>query len=149
MRHSTALPIAWVFLRILLLLNWLSGAAILALLIATVVAQDWTFRALGITPESGIPGQIIGLQGVAALGVVAVVVNHGILRRLLDMVVAPTLVVATDDPFLPPAFLRQAVVQPIRGARMTHLPGPGHYPQVERPHETAALVGAFLAGSAR
>ena len=96
MRQSTALPMALVFLRILMLLNWLSGAAILALLIATVVAQDWTFRALGITPESGIPGQIIGLQGVAALGVVAVVVNHGILRRLHDMVDT----VRAGDPFV-------------------------------------------------
>ena len=86
MRHSTALPIAWFFLKILILLNWLSGAAIFALLTATVVAQDWTFRALGITPETGIPGMIFGLQAIAALGVVAVVLNHGILKRLLDMV---------------------------------------------------------------
>jgi pimeloyl-ACP methyl ester carboxylesterase len=67
----------------------------------------------------------------------------------LARIAAPTLVVATDDPFLPPAFLKQAVVAPIRGARMAYLPGPGHYPQVERPAETVALVGAFLAGSAR
>jgi pimeloyl-ACP methyl ester carboxylesterase len=67
----------------------------------------------------------------------------------LTKISAPTLVVATDDPFLPPAFLTQAVVQPIRLARLAYLPGPGHYPQVERPVETAALVAAFLAGSAR
>ncbi|AKQ69932.1 HMP-PP hydrolase (pyridoxal phosphatase) Cof [Myxococcus hansupus] len=66
----------------------------------------------------------------------------------LAAIAAPTLVVATDDAFLPPAFLRQAVVAPIRRARLTYLPGPGHYPQVERPEETAALVSAFLAGSA-
>ena len=96
MRHSTALPIAWIFLRILVLLNWLSGAAIFALLTATIVAQDWTFRALGVTPESGIPGQIIGLQVIAALGIVAVVVNHGILSRLLAMVDT----VRVGDPFV-------------------------------------------------
>lgn len=65
----------------------------------------------------------------------------------LSTITAATLVVATDDPFLPPVFLKQAVVALIRGARLTHLPGPGHYPQVERPAETAALVSAFLAGS--
>lgn len=59
---------------------------------------------------------------------------------------APFLVVATDDPFLPPAFLRASVVDLIPGARLVHLPGPGHYPQCERPAETAAIVGAFLAG---
>jgi non-heme chloroperoxidase len=59
---------------------------------------------------------------------------------------APTLVLATDDPFLPPALLREKVCGPIQGARLAHLPGPGHYPQVERPAETAAIVDAFLAG---
>lgn len=66
----------------------------------------------------------------------------------LSRITAPTLVVATDDPFLPPAFLKQAVVAPIRNARLAYLPGPGHYPGVERPEETAALISAFLAGSA-
>ena len=66
----------------------------------------------------------------------------------LSAIKAPTLVVATDDPFLPPAFLRQAEVSLIRGARLAVLPGPGHYVQVERPRETAALLEAFLAGLA-
>ncbi len=67
----------------------------------------------------------------------------------LSAIVAPTLVVGTDDPFLPPAFLRQAVVGPIRGARLAIVPGPGHYVQVERPVETAALLEAFVAGLGR
>lgn len=58
----------------------------------------------------------------------------------------PTLVVATDDPFMPPDFLRQTVVAPIQGARLSVLPGPGHYPQVEMPRETSAVIQAFLAG---
>ncbi len=66
----------------------------------------------------------------------------------LSAITAPTLVVATDDAFLPPVFLRDAVVNPIRRARLAYLPGPGHYPQVERPVEMAALLTAFLAGSA-
>ncbi|WP_309892608.1 alpha/beta hydrolase [Archangium sp.] len=67
----------------------------------------------------------------------------------LASITAPTLVVATDDPFLPPAFLREKVVNPIKGARLTYLPGPGHYPAVERPVETAALLTSFLAGLGR
>jgi pimeloyl-ACP methyl ester carboxylesterase len=69
----------------------------------------------------------------------------GFVEKLGD-VRAPTLVVATDDPFLPPDFLRQAIVSQIKGARLAVLPGPGHYPQVERPRETAALLQAFFAG---
>lgn len=71
----------------------------------------------------------------------------GFAQRLVR-VACPTLVLATDDPFLPPAFLEQAVVSLIRGARLAHLPGPGHYPHVERPKETAALVQDFLASTA-
>ncbi|HEX8821494.1 MAG TPA: alpha/beta hydrolase [Archangium sp.] len=67
----------------------------------------------------------------------------------LASITAPTLVVATDDPFLPPAFLREKVVNPIRNARLAYLPGPGHYPAVERPAETAALLTSFLAGLGR
>ncbi|PTL84959.1 alpha/beta fold hydrolase [Vitiosangium sp. GDMCC 1.1324] len=67
----------------------------------------------------------------------------------LASITAPTLVVATDDPFLPPAFLRERVVNLIKGARLAYLPGPGHYPQVERPAETAALLTSFLAGLGR
>lgn len=64
----------------------------------------------------------------------------------LSAIRAPTLVVTTDDPFMPPDFMRQTIVSHIKGARLAVLPGPGHYPQVERPRETTALLQAFLAG---
>jgi hypothetical protein len=94
--QTSALPIAYVFLRILIVLNWLSGIFILALLTATFVAQEWTFRALGITGESGIPQIIAGLQAIAALGVVAVVLNNFVLKRLLAIVET----VKIGDPFV-------------------------------------------------
>lgn len=56
----------------------------------------------------------------------------------------PTTVIATDDPFLPPAFLEEAVVAGLPNARLVHLPGPGHYPQLEMPAETAALLQTVL-----
>lgn len=64
----------------------------------------------------------------------------------LAAIEAPTLVVASDDPFLPPEFLREKVVKPIRRARLVVVPGAGHYVQVERARETAAVLGGFLAG---
>ena len=94
--YSAALPIAFVVLRILIVLNWLSGLAIFALLVATIVAQQWTFTALGITPDSGIPGQIMGLRAVAALGLVVVAFNYAILKRLVAMVAS----VRAGDPFV-------------------------------------------------
>jgi pimeloyl-ACP methyl ester carboxylesterase len=62
---------------------------------------------------------------------------------------APYLCVACDDPFLPVDFLQKAVVDPIARGALVHLPGPGHYLVNERPRETAAIVGAFLAGLPR
>jgi hypothetical protein len=96
MQHSTALPIAWIVLRILIVINWLSGLAILALLTATIVAEDWTFTALGITEGSGIPAMIMGLRAVAALGLVGIVLNDLILRRLARIVET----VRIGDPFV-------------------------------------------------
>lgn len=64
----------------------------------------------------------------------------------LAQVAARTVVVATDDPFLPPDFLRAAIVDRIAGARLAVLPGAGHYVPVERSREVAALLTAFLAG---
>lgn len=73
-------------------------------------------------------------------------VAGGFEAKLAD-VKAPVLVLATDDPFLPPDFLRAAIVSKIARARLTVLRGAGHYPQCEKPEETAALIDAFLAGT--
>ena len=95
--YSAALPIAYVVLRVLMVLSWLYAAAILALLAATIVAEQWTFAALGITPASGIPAMIMGLRAIAALGLVAIALNYAILARLLAMVGT----VRAGDPFIP------------------------------------------------
>jgi hypothetical protein len=96
MKQSAVLPIAWISLRLLAILNWFGGACIFALLTATIVAQDWTFRALGITPETGIPQMIMGLRVIAALGLVGVLLNNAVLQRLLRMVET----VKLGDPFI-------------------------------------------------
>ncbi|RAL20210.1 alpha/beta hydrolase [Lujinxingia litoralis] len=62
----------------------------------------------------------------------------------LASIQAPTLVVGTDDPFLPPDFLKAVMVEPIANASFAYLPGPGHYPQVERSAELAAIINAFF-----
>lgn len=94
--YTAPLPTAYVVIRILIVLNWLGGAAILALLTATLVAKQWTMTALGITPASGIPSILPGLQVVAVLGLVAVPIYHFIFKRLLGMVET----VRQGDPFV-------------------------------------------------
>jgi len=96
MKHSTVLPIAYRVLRILIVLNWLFGAAILTLLIATIVAEQWTFTALGIPPSSEIRPMIMGLRAIAVLGLVAIPLHNAVLRRLLAIVET----VRSGDPFV-------------------------------------------------
>ena len=62
----------------------------------------------------------------------------------LSAIEAKTLVVASDDPFLPPAFLKSAVVEPIADARLIKIDGAGHYIPVERNAETAEVIENFL-----
>jgi hypothetical protein len=96
-KHSSALPLAWITLRILIVLNWLGGAAMLALLTATIVAEQWTFTALGVPPsDSEIRPIIMGLRAIAALGLAAVPLTDAVLRRLVA--IADT--VRAGDPFV-------------------------------------------------
>jgi hypothetical protein len=94
--HSAALPIAHLALRVLLALNWLFGAGILALLIATLVAEQWTFTALGIPPSSETRSMMLGFRAIAGLGLLAIPLNDAVLRRLLAIVET----VREGDPFV-------------------------------------------------
>jgi hypothetical protein len=96
MTDSPVLPLARVALRILVVLNWAFGVAILVLLVATIVAEHWTFTALGIRPDSWIPSMIMGLRAIAVLGLVAIPLNDVVLRRLLAMIDT----VQRGDPFV-------------------------------------------------
>ncbi len=62
----------------------------------------------------------------------------------LGDITAPTLVVGSDDPFLPPEFLKAAIVEPIAAAEFAHIEGAGHYVQVERTAEAAELLSSFF-----
>ena len=94
--YSAALPIAYVVLRILIVLNWLYGVAILGLLVATIVTEQWTMTALGISPSSEIRRLIVPLRAIAALGLIAIPLHYAILKRLLAMVET----VRRGDPFV-------------------------------------------------
>jgi hypothetical protein len=97
MSDSAAPTVTMVVLRIIMILNWLVGAAIVALLVATIVATEWSTRALGIAPGSELRAVLPGLQVIAALGLAAVPLYHAILKRLLAIVAT----VRDGNPFIP------------------------------------------------
>jgi hypothetical protein len=82
---SAALPLAHVVLRILIVLNWLMGAAILVLLIA-MPNERWIMSALKLSPSPEAARLVMGLRAVAVLGVAAVPLNYFVLTRLLAIV---------------------------------------------------------------
>jgi Protein of unknown function (DUF2975) len=82
---SAALPIAHAVLRTLIVLNWLSGAAIAVLLIAMPTRQ-WIMISFKLSPSPEADQLIMGLRAIAALGIVAVPLHYVVLKRLLSIV---------------------------------------------------------------
>ncbi|MFL6758966.1 DUF2975 domain-containing protein [Sphingomonas sp.] len=93
---SVALPIAFVVLRILIVLNWLFGACILALLVYTFINEPWTMLALGVSRLPDAQTVMMGMRAIAALGVIAIGLSYAVLKRLLAMVGT----VRAGDPFV-------------------------------------------------
>lgn len=93
--YSAALPIAYVVLRLLVVLNWLVGIAILALLLV-MPNEDWIMRAFELSPSPDTERLVLGLQIVAVLGLASIPINFLILKRLLAIVET----VRVGDPFV-------------------------------------------------
>ena len=93
---SAALPIAYVLLRILIVLNWIFGACILALLAYTFINEPWTIKALGVSDYPDAHRVLVGMRAIAALGLATIPLNYAMLKRLLAMVVT----VRKGDPFV-------------------------------------------------
>jgi len=83
-------------LCLLIKLNLLMGALILALLIASLLAESWVMRALGLHPAPGNPMLFLGARLIMVIGICSVPVVHLILRRLLTVVET----VSVGNPFV-------------------------------------------------
>ena len=74
-----------VLLRILIVLNWVSGAAI-ATLLFVMPHEQWILRSLDLTPSPEAARVVMGLRAIALLGLGSVPLNHLLLKRLLAIV---------------------------------------------------------------
>ena len=105
-------------LRGLIALNWIAGVLILALLVASVVAQDAVMGALGAGPAEGNAERIAGMRQIAVLGIVAVLVTHVVLSRLLGIVGT----VRDGDPFVAENAVRlRTIAWSVLGLELLHL----------------------------
>jgi hypothetical protein len=89
------LPIAHVVLRILIVVNWLVGAAIVTLLVALPTNQ-WILTALGVPASPEADRLILGLHAIAVVGLAGIPLNYAVLKRLLAIVET----VRAGDPFV-------------------------------------------------
>jgi hypothetical protein len=92
---SSALPIAYVVLRILIVLNWLGGAAILALLVI-MPNEQWIMAAFKLSPSPEAERLVLGMRAIAVLGLAAIPLNYVVLKRLRAIVET----VRAGDPFV-------------------------------------------------
>ena len=92
---SAALPIAHVVLRILIVVNWLFGAALIVLLLV-MPNEQWIMSAFKLSPSPETDRLIIAMQAMAWIGLLSVPLNYGVLKRLLAIVET----VRAGDPFL-------------------------------------------------
>lgn len=94
-KHSTALPVTCVTLRILIVLNWILGALIFALLAISFQAEEWIWRALGVGAVAGHEGVVAGMRAIMVIGIVGTPIAYVVLSRLLRIVES----VRTGEPF--------------------------------------------------
>src|SRR5262245_12000263 len=92
---STALPIAYVVLRVLIVANWLGGAAIVALLLVSP-NERWIMTAFKLSPSPEAERLIVGMRTIAVIGLAATPLNYAVLKRLRAIVET----VRTGDPFV-------------------------------------------------
>jgi len=92
---SAALPIAHVVLRILIVMNWVTAAAILALLFV-VPNEQWIMSALDLSPSPEATRLVMGLRAIAVIGLGVIPLNYVVLKGLLAIVET----VRAGDPFV-------------------------------------------------
>lgn len=91
----SALAIARATLQVLIPLNLIIGALILALLIASLLDAQTVFNALGAWPSSGDHPMTGGMRAIMLVGIAAVACTHRILDPLREIVDT----VRDGDPF--------------------------------------------------
>jgi len=113
-----ALSLSRTVLRALVVANVIYGLGILALLVASLVAEGPLFTALGVKQGEGMDRMIRGMRFIAVAGLAAVPIAHVILARLLAIVDT----VRAGDPFVVPNAARlQTIAWCVLGLEGLHL----------------------------
>ncbi len=94
--HPDTLALSRRVLHVVIVLNLVMGALILALLIASLVNEPFVVRALGAGQSPGSSRLIVAMRLIMLLGICATPIVHVVLTRLLMIVET----VSVGDPFI-------------------------------------------------
>ena len=118
MTTSYSLATSGSVLRALIVLNWIYGALILALLVGSLVAEPFVMGALGARPGPGNEERIFGMRLIAVVGILGVPLTHLVLSELLRIVRS----VGGGDPFVTKNAMRlRAIAWCLLGMELLHL----------------------------
>jgi len=95
-KHLIALRASRVTLRVLIILNWIFGGMIFALLAISFQAEDWTWRALGVAAVAGHESVVAGMRAIMVIGIAGTPIAYLVFNRLLRIVES----VRTGEPFI-------------------------------------------------
>ncbi len=116
--YPDALKVSRRVLRGLIKLNLLMGLLILALLIASLVAETWVMTGLGAPPTDGTSTLYLGMRLIMVIGIGAVPLAHFVLTRLLAIVET----VSLGNPFVAENAARlQMIAWAVLGLQLLHL----------------------------
>jgi hypothetical protein len=94
-KHATTLLATSLTLRILIVLNWILGALIIALLAISFQVEEWTWRALGVGAVAGHESVVAGMRAIMVIGIAGTPIPYVVFSRLLRIVES----VRTGEPF--------------------------------------------------
>ena len=92
---SPALPLAHLTLRVLMVINWLWGGAVLVLLVA-MPNRRWLISAFDLAPGPDTDSFVMAMRIIASLGLLVIPLTHVVLKRLAEIVNT----VRDGDPFV-------------------------------------------------
>lgn len=114
----SALSASRMALRLLIVGNLLFGGLVLALFIASLIAEDWVFTALGVRLDGSDANLILWMRTVMVIGIGSVPFTHVVLTRLLAIVET----VRLGDPFVGENAARlKAMAWAVLGLELLHL----------------------------
>jgi hypothetical protein len=117
-RYPNALALSRRVLKTLVVMNVIYGFAILAFLIMTFVALEWTMTAVGVKPAPDRATMVRGMRLIMIVGMSAVPIGHVILKRLLAIVDT----VRAGDPFVVENAERlQTIAWSVVGLQLLHI----------------------------